>query len=93
MSSLSGMEKFSHLEDKIYLTLEFAKKMREDKEKFESESKSLRGEVGGLRENVTKLETKIEKLMTERDAFQLKIEAMLDAIAIIEPELSDVLAR
>ena len=35
MSNLSGMEKFSHLEDKIYLTIEFAKKMREEKEKLE----------------------------------------------------------
>ena len=42
MNGLAGMEKFSHLEDKIYLTIEFAKKMREEKEKFEREMKSLR---------------------------------------------------
>ena len=35
MGGLSGMEKFSHLEDKIYLTIEFAKKMREEKEQIE----------------------------------------------------------
>ena len=40
MGSLSGMEKFSHLEDKIYLTIEFAKKMREEKEKLERETNS-----------------------------------------------------
>ena len=38
MNGLSGMEKFSHLEDKIYLTIEFAKKMREEKEKLERET-------------------------------------------------------
>ena len=41
MGGLSGMEKFSHLEDKIYLTIEFAKKMREEKEKIEREMTSL----------------------------------------------------
>ena len=34
--------KFSHLEDKIYLTIEFAKKMREEKDKIEREMSSLR---------------------------------------------------
>ena len=31
MNGLAGMEKFSHLEDKIYLTIENVKKMREEK--------------------------------------------------------------
>jgi FtsZ-binding cell division protein ZapB len=93
MSNLSGMEKFSHLEDKIYLTMEFAKRMREEKEKFENESSSLRDEVGGLQLNITKLETRLEKLMNERDVFQLKIEAMLDAIAKIEPEVAEIFPR
>ena len=34
MGGLTGMEKFSHLEDKIYLTIEFAKKMREEKDRL-----------------------------------------------------------
>ena len=38
MNGLTGMEKFSHLEDKIYLTIEFAKKMRDEKERFEKEA-------------------------------------------------------
>jgi len=42
MNGLTGMEKFSHLEDKIYLTIEFAKKMREEKERLESEVVALR---------------------------------------------------
>ncbi len=32
MNGLAGMEKFSHLEDKIYLTIENVKKLREEKE-------------------------------------------------------------
>jgi FtsZ-binding cell division protein ZapB len=93
MSNLSGMEKFSHLEDKIYLTIEFAKKMREEKERLERETNSLRHEVSSLLDEKVRLEEKIERLMSERDAIQLKIEAMLDAITVIEPEVAEVLHR
>ena len=37
MNALTGMEKFSHLEDKIYLTIEFAKRMRDEKDRLERE--------------------------------------------------------
>ena len=93
MNGSAGMEKFSHLEDKIYLTIEFAKKMREEKDRLEHEMKSLRHEVGSLLEEKTRLEEKVEDLMSERDAIQLKIEAMLDAITVIEPEVSQVIQR
>jgi chromosome segregation ATPase len=93
MNGLSGMEKFSHLEDKIYLTIEFAKKMREEKEKLENEISSLRQEVGGLTEEKTRLEEKIGDLLSERDAIQLKVEAMLDAMTIIEPDVAEAVGR
>ena len=93
MGGLSGMEKFSHLEDKIYLTIEFAKKMREEKEQIEREMKSLRHEVSNLIAEKTRLEEKVEDLMSERDAIQLKVEAMLDAITIIEPDVAEVVQR
>ncbi|MDH3493971.1 MAG: hypothetical protein OEM82_10505 [Acidobacteriota bacterium] len=91
MNGLAGMDKFSHLEDKIYLTIEFAKKMREEKERLEDEMLSIRRETVELSEEKGRLEEKIQDLMSERDAIQLKIEAMLDAITVIEPEVSEVL--
>ena len=93
MNGLSGMEKFSHLEDKIYLTIEFAKKMREEKEKLENEITSLRRELGGVTDEKTRLEEKVEDLLSERDAIQLKVEAMLDAMTIIEPDVADAVGR
>jgi FtsZ-binding cell division protein ZapB len=93
MNGLSGMEKFSHLEDKIYLTIEFAKKMREEKEKLEREMTSLRHEVSSLLAEKTRLEEKVEDLLSERDAIQLKVEAMLDAMTIIEPDVAEAVGR
>ena len=93
MNNLAGMEKFSHLEDKIYLTIENVRKLREEKEQIEREMKSLRHEVSNLLSEKTRLEEKVEDLMSERDAIQLKVEAMLDAITIIEPDVAEAVSR
>ncbi|MGH9820069.1 MAG: hypothetical protein ACRD43_07845 [Pyrinomonadaceae bacterium] len=93
MNGLSGMEKFSHLEDKIYLTIEFAKKMREEKDRVERETADLRREAGALTAEKMRLEEKIEDLLSERDAIQLKVEAMLDAMTIIDAEVAEAVGR
>ena len=85
MNALTGMEKFSHLEDKIYLTIEFAKKMRDEKEQFEREAAALREKIA---EN-QHLEEKIAALLSERDSIQLKVEAMLDAMTVIDADVAE----
>lgn len=93
MNGLTGMEKFSHLEDKIYLTIAFAKKLREEKEKLERENAALRRESATLALENTGLGEKIERLLSERDAIQLKVEAMLDAMTTIDPEVAEAVGR
>lgn len=93
MNGLTGMEKFSHLEDKIYLTIEFAKKMREEKEKMEREVTTLRRDALGREQERRRLEEKVESLLSERDAIQLKVEAMLDAMTIIDAEVAEAVGR
>lgn len=93
MNGLTGMEKFSHLEDKIYLTIEFAKKMREEKEAMEREVKAMRQESGGWLAEKARLEEKIENLLSERDAIQLKVEAMLDAMTVIDIDVAEAVGR
>jgi len=93
MNNSIGIEKFSHLEDKIYLTIEYAKKMKDENERLKRELNSLRNELANLLEEKSRLEEKIERLMSERDAVQLKIEAMLDAIAILEPEVAELMKK
>jgi uncharacterized protein YhaN len=88
MNALTGMEKFSHLEDKIYLTIEFAKKMREEKEQFEREALALRKTASDAVEEKAELEEKIATLLSERDSIQLKVEAMLEALTIIDTDVA-----
>lgn len=93
MNGLTGMEKFSHLEDKIYLTIEYAKKMREEKERAERELLELRRSTREIHDERERLEAKIASLLSERDAIQLKVEAMLDAMTILDVNVAEAVGR
>lgn len=88
MNGLSGMEKFSHLEDKIYLTIELVKKLREENERLEGEVSRLRNELAQAAAGEGVGGEKVNELLSEREAIQAKVEAMLDALAEIDPEIA-----
>jgi FtsZ-binding cell division protein ZapB len=93
MNGISGMEKFSHLEDKIYLTIELAKKLREEKDRVEAENIALRRELAAASNERVRLDDKVQSLMSERDVIQLKVEAMLDAMTMIDSEVAEAIGR
>jgi FtsZ-binding cell division protein ZapB len=93
MNGLTGMEKFSHLEDKIYLTIEFVKKLREEKESIVGKFDDLRAELAQAQDRNQQLETQLEVMLAERDAIQLKVEAMLEAMTVIDPEVARAIGR
>ena len=89
MVGLSGLEKFSHLEDKIYRTIELTKTLRQEKESLEKELSLMRRDMGSVLNEKERLETQVEKLLAERDMIRMKIEAMLDAVAALDPEMAE----
>jgi chromosome segregation ATPase len=93
MVGLTGLEKFSHLEDKIYRTIELTKALRQEKEALERELSSVRRELGALLDEKDRLESQVERLLSERDTIRLKVEAMLDAIAVLDPEMVEVMRK
>jgi chromosome segregation ATPase len=93
MAGLTGLEKFSHLEDKIYRTIELTKTLRQEKETLEREVSSTRREIGTLLDEKERLEVQVERLLAERDAIRLKVEAMLDAIAALDPETAEAMRQ
>jgi phage shock protein A len=93
MVGLTGLEKFSHLVDKIYRTIELTKTLRQDKEALERELATVRRELGSLLDEKDRLETQVERLLSERDTIRTKVEAMLDAIAVLDPEAAEVMRR
>ncbi len=93
MVGLTGLEKFSHLEDKIYRTIELTKSLRQERDALEREIASVRRELGALLEEKDRLETQVERLLSERDTIRMKVEAMLDAIAVLDPEAVELMRK
>ena len=84
MVPLNGLEKFSHLEDKIYRTIELTKTLRQEKEELGRQLANYRGGAGD-----EQLVTDVQRLRTERELIRDKVEKILDAIGRIDPELAE----
>lgn len=89
MVALSGLEKFSHLEDKIYRTIELTKTLRQEKEELERQLARARNVSGDKQQLVNQ----VERLLAERELIKLKVEAMLDAVAAIDPDAVEAMRR
>ena len=87
MVAMDGLEKFSHLEDKIYRTIELAKTLRQEKEDLERQLATVR-RLGGDKQQLV---AQMEKLLAEREAIRTKAQAMLDAVAAADPELAEAI--
>lgn len=85
MVAMNGLEKFSHLEDKIYRTIELTKALRQEKEDLERELATVRSR-GGEREELI---TEIDRLLHEREAIRLKVQNLLDRVIAIDPEIAE----
>jgi RNA-binding protein YhbY len=87
MVGSNGLEKFSHLEDKIYRTIELTKTLRQEKDDLERQLASARN-IGGDKQELL---SQIERLMAEREAIRVKVQRMLDAVAAADPEIAEAL--
>lgn len=87
MVALNGLEKFSHLEDKIYRTIELTKTLRQEKEELERQLATFRS-LGG---DEQQLVARVERLTAERELVRTKVEKMLAAIAAVDPEIVEAI--
>jgi seryl-tRNA synthetase len=87
MVALNGLEKFSHLEDKIYRTIELTKTLRQEKEELERQLANVR-ELSG---DEQQLLSEVERLTAERELIRTKVEKILDAITAIDPEIAEAI--
>jgi FtsZ-binding cell division protein ZapB len=89
MAATNGLEKFSHLEDKIYRTIEVTKALRQEKDDLERQLASARNSSG----NNEELAAQVDHLLAEREAVRSKVQSMLDAIAAADSEVVEVLGQ
>jgi hypothetical protein len=87
MVALDGLEKFSHLEDKIYRTIELAKTLRQEKDDLERQLATVRN-LGGDKQELL---AQIERLLAEREAIRARVQRTLDAVIAADPEIAEAL--
>jgi hypothetical protein len=87
MAATNGLEKFSHLEDKIYRTIELTKALRQEKDDLERQLATARS---GAKQDRT---AEIDQLLAERAAIRTKVQRMLAAIAAADPEIAEAINR
>jgi capsule polysaccharide export protein KpsE/RkpR len=87
MAATNGLEKFSHLEDKIYRTIELTKALRQEKDDLERQLATARS---GDKQNRN---AEIDHLLAEREAIRTKVQRMLDTIAAADPEIAEAINR
>jgi chromosome segregation ATPase len=81
-----GLEKFAHLEDKIYRTIEQVKRERREREALEREIEGLREQLAQADGEKQQLEKQMQRMINERDSIKLKVESMLQAVNTLELE-------
>ena len=87
MAATNGLEKFSHLEDKIYRTIELTKALRQEKDDLERQLATARSVD---KQNLT---AEIDHLLAEREAIRTRVRRMLDTIAAADPEIAEAINR
>ena len=87
MAATNGLEKFSHLEDKIYRTIELTKALRQEKDDLERQLATARS---GAKPDRT---SEIDQLLAEREAIRTRVQRMLESIAAADPEIAEAINR
>jgi len=77
----TGLERFAHLEDKIYRVVEAFKAIRKENETLREENQQLKAELEALRES--KFES-LAHLHKERDELRERVEKALNLLATLE---------
>ncbi len=81
---LTGFERFSHLEDKIFRVVEAFKAVRKENDTLRTENARLKGEVETLREKDTAYNDNLAHLQKEREELRERVEKALDLLSTLE---------
>jgi FtsZ-binding cell division protein ZapB len=81
---LTGLERFSQLEDKIYRVVEAFKTIHKEKETLQAENQKLKVEIEALRQNDASYNQNLVQLQKEREALRERVEKALSLLATVE---------
>ena len=81
---LTGLERFSHLEDKIFRVVEAFKAVRKENETLQAENQKIKAEIEALRRNEAGVNQNLVQLQKEREALRERVEKALSLLATLE---------
>ncbi len=80
----TGLERFGHLEDKLFRIVEGYKAIRKENETLRGENDKLKGEVETLHQTEAALNKNIAGLQKEREELRERVEKALTLLATLE---------
>jgi chromosome segregation ATPase len=80
----SGLERFGHLEDKIFRMVEEFKAVRKDNENLKTENAKLKEQIDAMNENESSARNDLEQLQKEREELRERVEKALTLLATLE---------
>jgi FtsZ-binding cell division protein ZapB len=80
----TGLERFGHLEDKLYRVVEAFKSIRNENEILRADNQKLKGELQTFQERETAFNENLEHLQKEREELRERVEKALNLLATLE---------
>jgi FtsZ-binding cell division protein ZapB len=80
----TGLERFGHLEDKIFRMVEEFKAVQKDNEVLKSENAKLKEQIGALQENESSAKGNLEQFQQEREELRDRVEKALTLLATLD---------
>jgi cell division septum initiation protein DivIVA len=80
----TGLERFSHLEDKIFRMVEEFKAIRRENETLQAENAQLKTQIGSLRDHESTARDDLAQLQKEREELRQRVEKALSLLATLE---------
>ncbi len=81
---LPGLERFSHLEDKIFRVVEAFKAIRKENESLLSDNQKLKTQIEVLQRNEASYNDNLAQLQKEREGLRERVEKALSLLATLE---------
>ena len=81
-----GLERFSHLEDKIHRFAEAFKALRKDHITLGEENQKLKSELEHFRQHESDRQESMLQLQREREELRLRVEKALSLLAALEDQ-------
>ena len=80
----TGLERFGHLEDKIFRMVEEYKAVRRDMEVLRAENAQLKEQIGTLQQNEAAAKNNLVQFQKEREELKERVEKALKLLASLE---------